>query len=159
MRKDIFIDTNIAKNFSNLKDEEYKKLISWLITFDERIPKEENAHLVVSDKLLQEYISSSSGAKSTTTIANIISRLWKQGRKIKFTSKEIKEFQNKHFKTRIKNKFNLHTANKDTNHVPIILMSDRKKALIIDKEFRNTINNFPRFRAEAESKPREEFYK
>lgn len=159
MRKDIFIDTNIAKNFSNPKDIEYKKLIAWLIKFDENIPKNENAHLVVSDKILQEYGDSSRGAKSTTTIANIINRMWKQGRRIKFNNKQINDFQNKYFTKTVTRTFNLHIGNKDREHVPIILMSDRKLALIIDTQFRNTINNFPRFNAKAESKPYEEFYK
>jgi len=30
IQKDIFIDTNIAKNFTNPLDPEYKKLVFWL---------------------------------------------------------------------------------------------------------------------------------
>ena len=94
MRKDIFIDNNIAKNFSDPKDIEYKKLINWLKSFDINIPKNENAHLVVSNRILQEYGDSSRGAKSTSTIANIIKIMWKQGRRIKFSNQE-KSFINK----------------------------------------------------------------
>ena len=34
MLKDLFIDNNVAKNFANPLDPEYKKLIQWLMTFD-----------------------------------------------------------------------------------------------------------------------------
>ena len=57
MKKDLFIDNNIAKNFSNPQDEEYIKLTKWLINFDSSdIENKDNyAHLVVSKKLLGEY--------------------------------------------------------------------------------------------------------
>jgi len=51
MKKDIFIDNNVAKNFSNPADPEYKKLIKWLVKFDKSIDIEENAHLVLSQKI------------------------------------------------------------------------------------------------------------
>ena len=55
-RKDLFIDNNIAKNFSNPLDPEYKKLIKWLIEFNSNPKKhDDNAHLVVSQKLIAEY--------------------------------------------------------------------------------------------------------
>jgi hypothetical protein len=52
-RKDIFIDNNIAKNFSNPLDPDYKKLIKWLREFNDDDPKiHNNAYLMVSNKLL-----------------------------------------------------------------------------------------------------------
>lgn len=53
-KKDIFIDNNITKNFCNPLDPEYKKLIKWLMAFDEQ-DKAKNAYLVISNKLLAEY--------------------------------------------------------------------------------------------------------
>lgn len=48
-KKDIFIDNNITKNFANPLDPEYKKLIKWLMAFDEQ-DKAKNAYLVISNK-------------------------------------------------------------------------------------------------------------
>jgi hypothetical protein len=61
MKKDIFIDNNIAKNFTNPLDPEYVKLIKWLLAYDEvpeGSPDYINAHLAVSKKLLVEYYRS-----------------------------------------------------------------------------------------------------
>ncbi len=160
MKKDIFIDNNIAKNFANPADKEYKKLIRWLLKFDNNIDFEQNAHLVLSQKIRNEYLESSSGAKSVSNIVVIVSKLIKQGRVNEFSNTEIKEFQQKYFSSKVKKQFKdfrLET-NRDSNHIPIILKSDRKKALIIDKKFKEIVNNFPGFKAKAESKPKEEFY-
>ena len=146
--KDIFIDNNIASRFAAPADPEYKSLIKWLISFDKSILKEKNAHLVLSLKIQKEYLESSSLAKSKTSIAAVVNKLTKQGRINFFTNTEIKEFQNTHFTNKIKKRFKnqfRNERNRDLDHLPIILMSDRKKALIIDAEFRNLVNEFPRF--------------
>lgn len=162
MKKDIFIDNNVAKNFSNPADPEYKKLIKWLVKFDKSIDIEENAHLVLSKKIMSEYEGGSRGAKSNSNIIVIVNTLTKQGRINKFAKEEIEKFQNKYFTKQIIKKFQNfrldNKNNKDRNHLPIIMMSDRKKALIIDDRFYNAVNNFPKFNAQAEKKPQEEFY-
>ncbi len=71
MLKDIFIDNNIAKNFSNPLDPEYKKLIRWLIT-DDRQNSANNAYLVISPKLIAEYQRTARDALSPTNIVIII---------------------------------------------------------------------------------------
>ncbi len=58
--KDIFIDNNIAKNFCNPLDPEYKRLIQWLIS-------DSTAYLVVSNKLIVEYTRST--GQSTSVIS------------------------------------------------------------------------------------------
>ena len=113
---------------------------------------------MLSKKIRNEYLESSGAAKSKSNISTIVNMLTKQGRVNEFSTKQIKEFQNKHFKKRIVEKFKLNPANRDSNHLPIVLMSERKKALTIDKDFTNALLNFPKFKAEVESKPREEFY-
>lgn len=158
LKKDIFIDNNIAKNFANPVDNEYKKLIAWLLSFDKSKPENENAHLVLSRKILNEYIESSSGAKSNSNITVIVNILIKQGRINEFSNMKIREFQNKYFTKVIEKEYKLHDSNRDRNHIPVVLMSDRKKALTIDKEFTYTLLNFPKFNAQVESKPKEEFY-
>ncbi len=124
---DIFIDNNIAKNFASPVDKEYKKLINWLIS------KDENAYLVLSQKIQNEYLESSSQSKSRSNIAAIVNMLRKQGRTNEFSNSEIKQFQQKYFTKIIIKKHNLYSSNRDSNHIPIILMSERKKALTIDK--------------------------
>ena len=156
--KDIFIDNNIAKNFANPLDYEYKKLITWLIEFDKSIKKEENAHLVLSKKIRNEYLESSRAAKSLSNISSIVNMLTKQGRINEFSTKQIQNFKNKYFTKTIVKELKLFPTNRDSNHLPIVLMSERKKALTIDKGFTTALLNFPKFKAEVESKPQEKFY-
>ena len=167
--KDIFIDNNIASRFATAKDPEYKKIIKWLLKFDKSISLENNAHLVLSNKILKEYYDSSRNARSATSIIAIIDIMTKDGRNRKspkenynfYSNNEIKEFRNTYFTNNIKKRFTnqfRNERNRDLDHLPIILMSDRKKALIIDNEFRNLVNEFPGFNAVAENRPREEFY-
>lgn len=60
MKKDIFIDNNIACRFSNPMDPEMKKLIAWIMECEEG--SQNNAILMMSDKLLREYGASCQGA-------------------------------------------------------------------------------------------------
>ena len=84
MKKDIFIDNNIAsKYFSTPTDEEYKKLIEWLATYSK--DEQNDAYLVVSPYLIREYNESNRNARSETNILNILIELTKQGRLINFT--------------------------------------------------------------------------
>ncbi len=76
MKKDIFIDNNIAKNFANPADAEYKKLIKWLLKYDKSTDKkEENAYLVISQKIRNEYLEGSNSAKSNSNIIVIVNIL------------------------------------------------------------------------------------
>lgn len=95
MRKDIFIDNNIACRFANPMDPEMKKLISWIMRCDKG--RDDNALLVVSDKLLHEYYASCQGAYGTTSIPMIINKLTQEGRLVKVSNSEIKMFQQEHF--------------------------------------------------------------
>lgn len=97
MKKDIFIDNNIACRFANPMDPEMKKLISWIMKNEEG--SDDNAILVVSDKLLHEYMASSQGAYCSTSIPMIVNQLTKEGRLMKISNAEIKEFQRTYFKT------------------------------------------------------------
>ena len=86
MKKDIFIDNNIACRFANPMDPEMKKLINWIMKNGEG--SEDNAILVVSDKLLREYIASCQGANGSTSIPMIVGKLTKEGRLLK-SSKDL----------------------------------------------------------------------
>ena len=99
MKKDLFIDNNIAKNFCNPMDKEYIKLINLLLYFDEndRHNIDNYAHLVGSQKLLNEYIGSAMNAISDTSIPAIIDRLTREGRLWHISNVQIKQFQQAHF--------------------------------------------------------------
>ncbi|ELS33657.1 MULTISPECIES: hypothetical protein [Pseudanabaena] len=151
-RKDIFIDNNIAKNFSNPLDPEYKQLIKWLIEFDAN-PKNmyKNAHLVVSNKLLNEYLRTMGNATLGNNILRIIDTLTKQGRLIKISNEQIKEFQREHFTNKVKKR--LVSNKEDREHIPVVLLSDRKYALTLDEKFTDDLINFPSFTATVGKKP------
>jgi hypothetical protein len=146
MLKDIFIDNNIAKNFCNPVDPEYKSLIKWLIS-------DSTAYLVVSQKLLVEYVGSTGQSPSLTNITVIIDRLKRDGRIIKISNEEIKEFKRQKFTSKIVKKF---TCNKeDQEHIPVVLLSHRKYVLTLDQKFTFDLLNFPKFKVIVCDKPQD----
>ena len=145
MRKDIFIDNNVAKNFANPLDPEYKKLIQWLMAYDlDKHGKDgDAAYLMVSNKLIAEYQRTSGDARSATNITMIISQMTKEGRLVRVSNQEIAAFKRKHFKKRVIKKF---TCNEeDRELIPVVLLSDRKYALSLDNNFIHDLENFPGF--------------
>ncbi len=139
-KKDLFIDNNIAKNFSNPLDPEYKKLIRWLQKYDPA-HKANNAALVVSNKLLVEYTATSGMSKSPTNIGTIIDRLTRQGRLNKISNRDIKEFKRLKFSKKVVR--HLTCNSKDRDHIPVILLSIRKYALSLDEPFIYDLLHFP----------------
>jgi len=149
MKKDIFIDCNVAKNFANPMDPDYKELIKWLQNSTNPLG---NAYLVISKKLMEEYVGSMGLCKSDTNICLIVGLLQAQGRLVFFTSKQIKEFRRVHYKKKICR--NLTCTQKDREfHIPIILMSDRHFALAIDDNFIYDLKHFPGFTVKAAKRP------
>jgi len=148
MKKDLFIDTNIAKNLSNPLDEEYRKLVKWLYYYDpnDTANKDNYAHLVVSKKLLIEY------TKTATRFYNdIIAELQKEGRLITISNQEIKDFQQEHFTKTVEKK--LQCNQEDKEHIPVVLLSDRKYALTNDNKFKSDLENFSGFTVRVEKRP------
>jgi len=152
LKKDIFIDNNIAKNFCNPIDPEYKQLIKWLRKFnaDSEI---NNAYLVVSNKLLMEYIATSGNSPSSNSIVAIIDDLTKQGRLIKISNNQIKDFQQKYFTRKLKRQLAEIRIKKDEDHVPVVLLSDRKYVLTLDENFTKVLVSFPGFTVTVGKKP------
>ncbi len=149
MKKDIFIDSNIASRFTNPMDPEYIKLIQWLMKCE---PEEvNNAFLVVSSKLLVEYGRSNREASLGTNIHVIISKLTKEGRLNFIKNHQIKDFKKEHFKPKILRK--LKCNSEDREHIPVVLLSERKYALSIDDNFIYDLINFPGFIVRAEKRP------
>ncbi len=122
-QKDIFIDTNIAKNFKNPADPEYKKLLEWL--FREGV-------WVVNQKLLVEY------GRTNQNIFFLISELQKQGRLKKFEKSDLDKIK---FKKSYEK--GLQSNNEDWIHLKTIWLSVRKIGIIIDNGLRNDIYNSP----------------
>lgn len=140
--KDIFVDSNVAKNFTNPVDEHYKTFIRWL--------KEEGT-LVLNNLLQSEY------GRSNQNLAVLISFLTIKGRILRIENKDLTAF---HFPKRIEKK--LKSNREDREHLKTILLSHRKIALIIDNAFRNDVNNYPKYegkKAEAVARPEQIDYK
>lgn len=150
LKKDIFIDNNIAKNFSNPVDPEYKKLIKWLMKFDPQ-DKHNNAHLVVSKKLLAEYYRTMGHAALGNNITVIISLLIQKDRLVQISNEQIKEFKQKYFTKKVERQ--LVSNKEDREHIPVVLLSDRKYALTLDEKFTTDLIKFPSFTATVGKKP------
>lgn len=161
--KDIFIDNNIAKNFATPLDKNYKDLIDWLNNYDEESVKKDStvkdtfAHLVVSQKLLKEYLDSSKNSSKPNAIPSLINRLIIQGRLIKKTKNEIEDFTNKHFTKTITRK--LLSNEEDHCHIVTVLLSQRKICLTYDKNLTKDLDNFPGFNPIVKKRPEEINYK
>lgn len=163
MIKDIFIDNNIAKNFATPIDPNYKELISWLKEFDQDKIKSNPslilnyAHLVVSQKLLKEYLDSSKNTNKPNAIPSIIDKLSREGRLIKKSKKEIENFRSNYFsKTILKN---LLSNKEDHCHIITILLSERKFCLTYDHNLTYDLENFPKFNVIVKKRPEELDYK
>ena len=138
--KDIFIDNNVAKDFATPVEDNYKKLIKWILTYNKN---ENDAYLVVSTKLINEYYSSSQNCLKSTAISNIVVKLTREGRINSFKNKDIKDFMKKEFQKKITKKLLSNTE--DRWHIPIVLLSERKIALTIDGNFKHDLENFPKY--------------
>lgn len=161
--KDIFIDNNIAKNFATPLDPHYKELIKWINEFDEElVEKEPNrlldfAHLVVSQKLLVEYLKSSRDCSKPNAIPSIINRLQIQGRIQKKTKTEIEEFTKQYFsKKTVKN---LLSNKEDHCHIVCVLISNRKLCLTYDDNLTADLKGFPGHIVTVEKRPENLNYK
>lgn len=151
MKKDIFIDNNVASKFSNPQDKEYVKLTQWLLKYSTNDNENKNAYLVVSQKLLREYYASAQGAKSDNSIPMIIGRLQAESRLIVISNQQIKDFQKKYF-TKVVEK-RLMSNHEDREHIPVVLLSDRKYALSYDKNFKADLEGFAGFTVRVEKRP------
>ena len=130
MKKDLFVDNNVAKNFTNPADPEYQKLMAWLFR---------EGHLVITPKLMAEYHASNQG-NFGQSIITIVNQLTISGRLVKISTEEMKavKFPKRLDKECLK-------LNKDYWHLKAILLSNRKIAIIIDKAFRDAVNSHPKY--------------
>lgn len=154
MRKDIFIDNNIAKNFTNPIDVEYKSLIQWLLKIN--IDPKDDAYLVVSNKLIGEYNSSARDCFRGTSIPVIIAFLTQRGRLLKITNKQIKDFKKVHFTKKVERR--LLSNEEDREHIPLVLLSDRKIALALDDNFIHDLKEIPGYSPIVSKRPEDISY-
>ena len=150
--KDIFIDNNIAKNFANPLDPEYKRLVKWLKTYDEG-DHIGNAFLAVSKKIIVEYKKTCGASLSDNAIVAIVDLLTRQGRLNNITNDQIKEFRATYFTKKVCRR--LMSNWKDHDHIPVVLLSYRKFAISIDDKFVHDVIHFPGYKAIAVKKPQD----
>jgi len=152
--KDIFIDNNIAKDFATPINPYYKPLIKWLFDYNKN---ENDAFLVMSKKLMNEYVASAQNCMKSTSIVVIVSKLTREGRINPFSNSDIKEFMSSEYKPKVLRK--LRSNFKDRYHIPIVLLSERKIALTKDVNFSFDLENFPKYNVIVEDCPSKVDYK
>lgn len=155
MKKDIFIDNNIASKFSNPQDKEYIKLTKWLMNFDINDIENKNnyAHLVVSQKLLVEYCRSAYGSISDTAIPAIIDKLTRENRLVKISKQEIIDFKNQYFTKALQKTLKSNLEDKDL--IPVVLLSERKYVLSYDQNFTDDLESFQGHLVNVKKRPEE----
>lgn len=137
---DIFIDNRASHNFKNPMTPEYREFYNWLLT---------KGVLLLSHKIINEYNRSNNGCSKDSNILSIITDLHAKSRTKMIKNNQIEDFKNKH-----KRHFrNCRCNNADRFHIPVIMLSDRKLALIIDIDFCHDVNNFPGYNATAKDNP------
>ena len=95
-------------------------------------------------------------AHEMVSIPSIIDKLTRDGRLIKISNEQIKEFKRQYFTNKVKKNF---TCNKeDQEHIPVVLLSDRKYVLTLDQKFTDDLLNFPGFRVIVCAKPQDLLY-
>ncbi|MCD8451432.1 hypothetical protein LNI90_04975 [Tenacibaculum dicentrarchi] len=161
--KDILIDNNVAKNFATPIDQHYKDLIEWINEFDEDLIEAEPnrifdfAHLVVSQKLLVEYLKSSRDCSKPNAIPSIINRLTREGRLLKKSKVDIEEFKANNFSKKILK--GLLSNQEDHCHIVSVLISNRKLCLTYDDNLSKDLNGFPGHHVTVEKRPENLNYK
>jgi hypothetical protein len=161
--KDIFIDNNVAKNFASPVDENYKKLIAWINDFDPKRVKDDPtkildyAHLVVSQKLLVEYVSSSRDCSKPNAMPVLVNKLLREGRLQKKSKSDISEFKLMNFKKSVSG--SLLSNTEDHCHIVTVLLSNRKMCLTYDENLTHDLKTFPGFEVLVEKRPERLNYK
>jgi hypothetical protein len=142
MKKDIFIDANIASKFANTTDEKLLELINWLIE------KKNESYLMMSDYLRIDMFKGNAHCPKEFSICNVIYKLQRDER-LNFKDKnQIKEFQTKNFSGKIWKKLSCKTNKKgdpsnDPHHIALIFLSDRRFAITEDNNLLNDLLTFP----------------
>jgi hypothetical protein len=139
--KDIFVDNCAAKHFANPLDTHFKVFFKWL--FDE-------GFLVVSQKLLAEYGRTCGGCITGSNIGALVNHLTIQGRLMRFKNAELaKVVFPKYIIQR------LLSNQQDHVHIKVVILSNRKYAVTMDKNLLRDLNDFPKHHIQAVERPEE----
>ena len=106
---------------------------------------------LMPQQAVAEYYRTMGHAASGNNIAVIINLLTQQSRLNRISNEQIKEFKQKYFTNKVKRK--LTSNEEDREHIPVVLLSDRKYALTLDEKFTDDLLNFPSFTATVGKKP------
>jgi hypothetical protein len=90
-------------------------------------------------------------AVSDTAIPTIIDKLVREGRLITVSNQQIKDFKSTHYSRRVVR--NLRSNKEDREHIPLVLLSDRKFALSYDDNFIYDLEHFAGFIVRVEKRP------
>ena len=142
MKKDIFIDCQIACKFASTKDPHLKELIDWLLKKDHENPAD-RAFLMLSPMLRKEYDGGNKNCFKEFSILTIIIKM-QQDDRINFKKKEeIDEFKREYISKKQWDKLN--SKENDKDNIPLVFLSDRKMVLSEDENFVEDLINFPKF--------------
>ncbi len=144
-RKDIFVDTNLAKNFCNPVDEVLKEFIRWLFY---------QGSLVVSNSVIREYSDACQKSASQSSILVIIAHQTRKRRLVKISNEALNEvvFENRELKA-------IKSNRKDHEHLKAVMLSHRRMALTNDKKFAHDVISLPRIKGTAAAKPHDLEYR
>lgn len=122
--KDIFLDTNLAKNLINPLSDSFKEFIIWL---------NKDGALVFSNHLKREY------GRGNQNLATIVNNLAAKGRINNIPNQVISNFK---FSKSVEKKF---LSNyKDRVHIKTVVLSERKLALALDINLQTDISGLPK---------------
>lgn len=138
-RKDIFVDTNLGKNFCNPVDPELKEFIRWLFY---------QGSLVISNRILREYCDSCQHSTSRSSILVIIAHQTKRKRLTKISNIQLAAVVLTKAEIR-----RIRSNRKDHEHLKALMLSRRKMALTGDTKFAYDVVNLPRIRGLAKRHP------
>lgn len=121
--KDIVIDANVMRLYSEPKDLSIKELFTWLFY---------EGKLALSQGILNEY-----NRHGNQLLFGLIQHLIKSNRINSITNTQLKDFNlDKNYR---------YTCNKeDRHHAKLVFLSHRKKMISFDGKLVNDINNFPK---------------
>ena len=138
--KDIFIDADVACKIHKPLDG-YSDFVQWLLYNGSN--KDNNAYLVVSHKIIQDWFGRPGSSSATkNSIAAIYEQLNREDRLNRISNDDLKEFCKIHFKQKVWD--SLTCKRKDSNdpyHFMAIHLSDRKMALIEDGRLKHDLLN------------------
>ena len=139
MKKDIFIDNNIATKFAGTTNVHYQEIANWLM-------ETPDAYLVISESLRKEYFRSNEHCNKSFSIISIYHTLIAAGRLISKSKQEIELFKNKYFDKKVWRGLRCkRKGSDDPSHMALVYLSDRRMALSDDINFIFDLQNFPRF--------------